>query len=86
MLHPQAVKETGTVNPMQAYPKQFLSAYYLAEAVTWEVLAEAYFNGDMAGLQRAVEALDGAGTLAEWQQAMDEGRYKDADAVLAPPK
>jgi len=79
-------KDTRTPNPMQAYREQFLSAFYLAEAVTWEVLAEAYFNGDMAGLARAVEALDGDGTLADWQRAMEEGRYKDADAVVGAPK
>jgi hypothetical protein len=77
--------DTRTPNPNPRYPQQFGSAHKLVAAVEWERAAAAYFNGEWIELANAFDALDpenGMGNFYLWLRAMDEGRYKDADALV----
>jgi hypothetical protein len=73
--------ETKTKNPSPAYAKQFAAAYALVKATSWELVAEAHFNGEVTALAREVDTR-GPNTFSSWVQAVDEGRYADAASIL----
>jgi hypothetical protein len=64
------------------YPDEHGSVRKLADAVTENVLAAAYFQGAIAALEAAFDGPRGAGTFNTWLGHMIAGRYTDADALI----
>ena len=81
-------KETGTPNPTPSYPKQSEAAFGLIGATSWELVAAAFFNGEVTALSNRIDENDptGFGAFYGWLLAVDEGRYADAEALLPRPK
>ena len=77
---------TGTPGG-SGYPKQFAAASKLVDAVGLELVAAAYFNGDVLALASKLEQLhpENRDRFDDWVKAVDAGRYAEA-AALIPAK
>ena len=64
------------------YGKQLASVQKLVALVSQKTLAEAYFNGQVEALRKAVDDAKGPGTFQQWLLLMKKREYKDADKVL----
>jgi hypothetical protein len=69
-------------NPALAQP--LASARRLAAASSRDAVARAFFSGDVAGLETAIDAAKGAGTFGRWVGFMNRSTpdYASADALL----
>jgi hypothetical protein len=63
---------------------QFTSAGLLVAAAGEPAVAAAYFGGDLAGLQQAVDGRtkDGKGTWKRWLDHLEAGDFKAANTLL----
>jgi hypothetical protein len=76
--------EVGVERDDNSYLREFTSATHLVGAATQEIVAAAYFEGDIAALQQKIESR-GAGTWRQWLRHLEGGNFKAANALLQPP-
>jgi hypothetical protein len=74
----------GVERDDNSYLREFTSATHLVAAATEEVVAAAYFEGDMSALEQKIESR-GAGTWRQWLRHLDNSDFKAANALLKPP-
>ena len=74
--------EQGIPIVNNAYVDQRRSIDKLVATTSRDIVADAYFNGNIAGMESAVDSAKGAGTFARWKAYMQAGNYADADALL----
>jgi hypothetical protein len=76
--------DVGVERDDNSYLREFTSATHLVAAATEEVVAAAYFEGDLAALQQKIDGR-GAGTWRQWLRHLEAGNFKAANALLKPP-
>jgi hypothetical protein len=64
-----------------SFLREYTSATHLVNAATEAVVQAAYFDGDLAGLKKAVDAR-GAGTWEQWLGFLDVNDFKSANKLL----
>jgi hypothetical protein len=64
-----------------SFLREFTSATHLVTAAGEPAVAAAYFDGDLAGLERAVDAR-GKGTWKRWLEHLDANDFKAANKLL----
>jgi hypothetical protein len=67
-----------------SFLRQFTSATHLVAAAGEQLVAGAYFEGDIAALKHAIDGRkpDGQGTWAKWVGFLEAGDFKAANALL----
>jgi len=67
-----------------SFLRQFTSAGHLVAAAGEPAVAAAYFGGELAGLERAVDGRkpDGKGTWRRWLDHLEAGDFKAANKLL----
>jgi hypothetical protein len=81
------MKKEG-VTPTNSYPDDAKVAKKLAKVVGDDTLEKAYFDGDVAGLEKELDAKQGKGTYQKLVTAMqkDPPDYAKANKLLEPRK
>jgi hypothetical protein len=76
--------EVGVERDINSFLQEFTSADLLVKAAGEQTVATAYFDGDIAGLERAIDARkpEGKGTWRQWLGHLDERNFKAANALL----
>ncbi len=76
--------EVGVERDINSFLREFTSAEHLVAAVGKEAVAAAYFEGDLASLERKVDGLkpDGKGTWKQWRAHVEAEEYKLANALI----
>jgi hypothetical protein len=64
------------------YPDELRSVEKLVATSSREILAAAYFQGNIADLENTINSAKGAGTFAQWITFMCHGQFASADALL----
>jgi hypothetical protein len=64
-----------------SFLREYTSATHLVNAATEPVVAAAYFEGDLTGLKKAVDAR-GKGTFDQWLGFLDVSDFKSANKLL----
>jgi hypothetical protein len=79
-------KEVQVERDDSFFLREFTSISHLVDAVGEPAVSAAYFEGDIAGLERKVDCRkpDGAGTWKKWTAHLEVEEYKLANALLAP--
>lgn len=69
-----------------SFLQQFTSATHLVAAAGEQVVASAYFEGDIAGLKKTIDGrkADGEGTWEKWLGFLEVSGFKAANALLKP--
>jgi hypothetical protein len=76
--------EVGVERDINSFLQEFTSATHLVEAAGEQVVATAYFDGDISGLERTIDArkAEGKGTWRQWLRHLDDRDFKAANALL----
>jgi hypothetical protein len=76
--------EVGVERDDSSFLQQYTSATHLIAAAGEAAVAAAYFEGDVAGLEKKIDGrrADAAGTWKRWLRHLDAGEYKAANALL----
>ena len=71
-----------------SFLREFTSAGHLVTAAGEPAVASAYFDGEIAKLEQAVDASkkDGKGTWKRWLGLLDANDFKGANALMRPAK
>jgi hypothetical protein len=79
--------EVGVERDINSFLQEFTSATHLVTAAGEQTVASAYFDGDIAGLERSIDARkpDGKGTWRQWLRHLDDRDFKAANALLLKP-
>jgi hypothetical protein len=67
-----------------SFLREYTSATHLVTAATEPVVAAAYFEGEIPGLKKAVDAARSDGTWEKWLGFLDANDFKSANALLKP--
>ncbi|NTU65495.1 MAG: DUF4157 domain-containing protein [Chloroflexi bacterium] len=81
----QIVREQNLPDRSGIYDSEYAEVNALVEICGEDVLRRAYFEGDIAGLESAVDTARSAGTFATWVAAMQAEDWAAARAALAAP-
>ena len=73
--------EVGVERDINSFLREFTSAGHLAKAAGEDVLAAAYFEGDIEGLKRKIDTR-GSGTWKKWLDFLMDNNFKAANALL----
>ena len=76
--------EVGVERDINSFLRFFTSASALVDAVGKEVVAAAYFEGDVASLERKVDGRkpDGKGTWKRWLGHLEAQEFKLANKLM----
>ena len=78
------VREQNLPERTGLYDDEYGEVTALVKICGEDVLRHAYFEGNIAGLQSAIDTARGAGTFATWVAAMQAEDWATARAALAP--
>jgi hypothetical protein len=73
----------GVERDDNSFLREYTSATHLVAAAGEDVVAAAYFEGDLATLQQKIDKL-GAGTWRKWRRHLENNEFKLANALLQP--
>lgn len=79
----QIVREQNLPDRSGIYDDEYAEVNALVEICGEDVLRRAYFEGDIAGLESAIDTARSAGTFATWVAAMQAEDWAAARAALA---
>jgi hypothetical protein len=77
--------EVGVERDDSSFLREYTSVTHLREVVDESVLAAAYFEGDVAGLQAKVDERRGKGAWRRWLAFLDANDFKGANALMREP-
>jgi hypothetical protein len=73
--------EVGVERDINSFLREYTSATHLADAAGKDVLAKAYFEGDLASLKQKIDS-KGPGTWKKWLDFLEASNFKAANALL----
>ena len=65
-----------------SFLREYTSATHLVTVATEPVVAAAYFEGDLAGLENGVDGARGKGTWSQWVGFLEQNNFKAANKLL----
>jgi hypothetical protein len=81
----QIVEQENIVERTGHYDDEYTAVNELAQLAGETVMRKAYFQGDVAGLEAAVDRARSAGTYHNWKVSMDAEDWHSAHTSLASP-
>ena len=76
------IPEEWTDAQATSFLREYTSATHLVKVATEPIVAAAYFEGDLAGLENGVDGARGKGTWSQWVGFLEQNNFKGANKLL----